>query len=80
MNRRPNGRFAELNVGATKRHVKDRLTAFRFVHSPENATDQYEADPSHSDIVGLPQGDSPEAALIGDMIAECIATVHPALS
>ena len=69
LERRPNGRFAELNVGVTKRHVKDRLNEFRFVHRPLNAIDKFEADPSHSEIVGLPPGDSPEAALIGDMIA-----------
>ena len=77
---RPNGRLAELNIGAVKAHVLERCPAIRFIHRPLAAEGQYEADPSHGEIVGLPLGDSPESALIGDMIAECIEDVHPALS
>ena len=51
------------------------LTALRFVRKPLDAENGYEADPSHSEITGLPQGDSPEAALI----AECIQAIHPAI-
>lgn len=77
---RPNGRLAELNVGVTKDHVRERLNAIRFVHMPLAAEGGYKADPSHSEILGLPQAASPEAAIVGDMIAECIENVHPALS
>ena len=77
---RPNGRLVELDIGAVKAHVLERCPAIRFIHRPLAAEDEYEADPSHGEIVGLPPGDSPESALIGDMIAECIEDVHPALS
>ena len=77
---RQNGRLAELNVGAAKMHVRQQLPVIRFVAAPLPKDDPYEADPSHSEIVGLPAGESLEAALVGDMIAECVSTVHPALA
>lgn len=77
---RRNGRLAELNIGITKRHVQARFKNLRFIHMPLAAEGKYQADPSHAEIRGLPPGDSPEAALIGDMIAECIHTIHPAIT
>ena len=71
------GRFAELNVGRVKQHIRDELDMLRFVHEPLPAIGQYRADPSHSEIAGLPPKDTPESELIGDMIAECIEAVHP---
>ena len=62
---RRSGRLVELNVGATKHHLRGRLETCRFIHKPLPANDQYEADPSHSEIIGLPPDGSPEAALIG---------------
>ena len=79
---RPNGRLAELNVGRTKGHLHGELADLRFVPDPLDADETeggFEADPSHSEITGLPPADSPEAELIGDMIAECVTTVHPAV-
>lgn len=73
------GRFAELNVGTTKRHVLVEDLTLRFVHMPLPAEENYEADPSHSEIDGLPPGNSPHAELIGDMIAEAVAAIHPAV-
>ena len=74
---RKNGRFAELNVSRTKQHLNKQLSNMRFVHKPLNAKGKYEADPSHSEILGLP--DFPDEELIGDMIAECIEAVYPGL-
>lgn len=76
LNLRRNGRFAELSVDLARRELPD--LAFR--HRPLEATAQYPADPSHSEIIGLPPGDSPQAALIGDMIAALVQNLHPALS
>ena len=76
---RRTGLFAELNVGETRKHVGDLADELRFVHSPLDPEDGFEADPSHSEVVGLPPGDTPEAELIGDMIAERVTEVHPAL-
>ena len=73
---RPNGRFAELNVGTTIRDLELLLPTLRFVHSPSEATPRYDADPSHSEILGLPPGGSPQAALVGEMIAECVGTIQ----
>ena len=76
---RPNGRFAELSVGQTKEHVHGELTDLRFVHDPLEAEGGFEADPSHSEIAGLPAADSPEAELVGEMIGECVTAVHQAV-
>ena len=76
---RKSWRMAELNVGATKAHLRERLPEISIHHAPIEATDAYEADDSHSEIGGLPAGDSEEAELIGDMIAQCIIELHPAI-
>lgn len=73
---RENGRLAELNIGVTKQCVRSELEALRFIHTPLIAEGAYEADPSHSEIVGLPPGGSPQAELIGDMIAQSIKAIH----
>ena len=77
---RQNGRLAELNVGVTKLHLQYHLPSIRFVPAPLPEDGSYPTDPSHSEIVGLPPGGSLEAALVGDMIAECVSAAHPALA
>ena len=74
LNFRPNGRLAELNVGATRAYLRRELNALRFVKTPQDA------DPSHGDIVGLPPAESPMASLVGDLIAECVQALHSATS
>lgn len=78
LSRKKNGRFAELNVGAVCSHVAAELEEIGVMHSSLDAKEGFEADPSHSEITGLPPGDSDQAALIGDLIAECIIALHPA--
>jgi len=77
---RPSGRFAEMNVGTVMRKVAVELDTLRIVEDPLPAGVGYDADPSHAEIIGLPPGDSDQAALIGDLIAECIVGLHPAIS
>ncbi len=77
---RKRGCLAELNVGETKQHVRKELDTINFYHMPLKADGKFEADPSHSEILGLPPGNSDQAALIGDMIAECIKNTHPAIN
>lgn len=73
---RPKGRFAELNVGQTRRHLANKLEAIRFIEDPLTAdpVSGDDEDPSHALIKGLPdRNQKPEfAELIGDMIAECV--------
>ena len=76
---KPRGRLAELNVGVTRKHIGHSLDGLRFVHTPLAADNGFPADPSHSEIVVLPPKSSPESELIGDMIAECVNTTHPAV-
>ena len=75
---RRNGRLGELNVGLTKQYLQEVLPSLSFVNRPLEADNQYFADPSHSEIIGLPPADSPLAGLIGDMIAQCVLDLHPA--
>ncbi len=77
---RPSGRFAEMNVGTVVCNVAVELDTLRIVQDPLEATVEYDEDPSHAEIIGLPQGDSDQSALIGDLIAECVIGIHPAVS
>ena len=65
-----NGRLAELNVGRTRARCHEEDVALGFVHAP------LPDDESHSEILGLPDGDSPEGEMIGDLIAQCVAALH----
>ena len=76
---RPRGRLAEMQVGTVRRRVAGELDTLRIVHDPLEAEEGFEADPSHAEIVGLPVGDSDQAALVGDLIAECVVDMHPAM-
>ena len=76
---RRNGRFAELHVGTVLRTVSEELTTLRMLHDPLEAGHGFDADPSHAEIVGLPPCDSDEAALVGDLIADCVIDMHPAI-
>ena len=72
-----NGRLAKLPVGLTTRHLNSELDAIRFVHCPLVQEGDYDADPSHSGVIGLPLADSHFAELIGDLMAECVGDVFP---
>ena len=76
---RPNGRFAEMNVGTIIRGIAKELDMVRIVHDPLEAKEGFDADPSHAEIIGLPLGDSDQAILVGDLIAECVIDIHPAV-
>ena len=71
-------RFARLKVGETKRCVSDGAMEAGFQISPSiceaplAAIDGFEADPSHSEITGLPTADNDKAMLVGDLIADCV--------
>ena len=67
-----NGRFAKLNVGQTKRYVAEEAGAIGILSVPLDATDEFEADPSHAEIIDLPACESDQAMLVGDLIAECV--------
>lgn len=76
---RPSGRFAELNVGTVLRVVSEELDTLRIVHDPLAAEGEHEADSSHAEFTGLPSGDTDKAALVGDLIAQCVVAMHPAV-
>jgi len=73
------GRFAEMNIGAVQEKVAEELETLRIVHDPLDAENGFEEDPSHAEISGLPPGDSDKAMMIGDLIAECVIAMHPAV-
>ena len=77
---RPSGRLAELNVGTVLAHITAQLDSPRFVRKPLAETTDFKADPSHCELVGLPSQEEDElkAAEIGEIIANCVASIHPA--
>lgn len=77
---RRNGRFAELNVGKVKQHLAEKLPYLRIIHAPLDAEGELEEDPSHSEITKLPEPGSDQAEMIGEMIAECVCDLHPAIA
>ena len=77
---RKNGRFAELNVGRIKDFLAEELPGLRVVHTSLDAEEEFSADPSHSEITGLPSGDSEQADLIAEMIAKCVCDLHPSIA
>ena len=72
------GRYAECEVGEVVRAAGKHAPDIQVLKDPLNAEDGYEADPSHAEIVGLPDPTSPKAALVGDLIAKCVIRLYPA--
>ena len=70
------GRLAELNVGTAKQETRE-VANIRFAHQPLAAEYGHPADPSHCEIVGLPGGGFPEAAIVGDLLAKCVEGTYP---
>jgi hypothetical protein len=81
----PSHRFAELPVGVTTEYVRDGATALgmtvnlRFEHEPLDALDGRAEEPFHSEIFGTPEFEHLQATAIGDLIADCISEVYPAV-
>ena len=82
-----NGRFAKLNVGETKQRVLESVqetgvtAELGVVATPLAPIDEFEADPSHAAVTGLPASNSDAAVFIGDLIAECVLQpLYPAKS
>lgn len=80
LERKQRGRLAELRVGDMRSSIAELLVEFAVVHDPLESEGAFDADPSHAEINGLPAGDSDIAMLVGDVLAECVVAVHPALS
>ena len=81
LNMSRNGRLAELNVGVTKSYLRQQLgLSLSFERKPLAAEGRYPADGSHCEITGLHSSASPEAELIGDLIAECVHALHHAVA
>lgn len=76
-----NGRFAELNVGVVKQAVGAELPDLpdlRFVRYRLPAEGALEADPSHSQVIGLPPYGDLRSKVVGNLIARRVQELHPA--
>ena len=80
-------KFALLHTGACRRHVARSLIGddypdirMGFLHAPLPEESGYPADPSHTEITGLPDpGADPEyAEYVGDLIAQGTIALYPA--
>ena len=81
LERSKNGRFAELNVSETRNiHSEELLEKLnlQIIQDPLEKDDNFEADPSHALIIGLPQGGTRESRIVGDLIARRINELHSA--
>lgn len=74
-----NGKFAELNVGITKRCIIENSNHPREIRiQSTHPNDKIDSVRSHSEIIGLPPSNCINARLIGKLIVdECINCVHP---
>lgn len=76
LNRRRNGRFAELSVG----DVVGIHPTIKVLHDPLQATLIFKEDPSHSNITGLPRRDDPREKLVCEQMAKFVKrNLHPAV-
>jgi hypothetical protein len=68
------GQLARLNIGVKQSVGDDRLSSLilSFEHDPLEPEGSFAADPSHALIKGVPVRGTPEAALIGDLISNCV--------
>lgn len=74
------GRLAELNIGKTRRHLLDEEADISFVEDPLDKDGEFDADPSHCLICGIPHDPPERKQALQDMIAETIVALHPANS
>jgi hypothetical protein len=78
------GRLARLNVGTVIRHLRENDqfgTVLSLEHDPLDPEGDFAADPSHALVKGVPRQGTPEAAFVGDLIAECVITpLYPAVA
>lgn len=75
---KPKGRYAEMIVGNIRKSLKDVTGYADVVHSPleENGGP---ADPSHSEILGIPPGTDDSARAAAEELADCVERLHPAI-
>lgn len=72
------GKYAKLNVRQTKQYVSAAAKEagisvdLTVLESPLLGTPDFEPDPSHAEIHGLPDYANDAAMLVGDLLAECI--------
>jgi hypothetical protein len=80
LNHAKTGCLAKLNVGQTKNYIEsnhtDKLKIY-FIIDELEAEGDYLADYSHSIIKNIPTENTPEAALIKDLISDCIVCSFP---
>lgn len=76
--RRSRDRFAEINVGELMRTLSGEIESSRVLHDPLEASGEFDADPSHAIVTDMPLHGTRRAKIIGELIAECVAALHPA--
>lgn len=76
------GKLARLNVENVCRHVASQSNTcrLRVAKNPLLSENNYEEDPSHALVEGVPSANDPEGEFIGDLIAECLIDSFPARS
>lgn len=76
---RERGRLARFEIGVLKRELRRQVaTRVDVVAKPLAEDSKFQADPSHAEVMGLPEENTPEAELIRDLVALCVKDVFPA--
>ena len=76
------GRYAQLEVSQLSAAAADMQEVNELIVLEDSLaqTEHHLADPSHAIVVGLPQHDSPFAELCGDLLAQRVVAVYPAIA
>jgi hypothetical protein len=71
------GKLARLNVRGTREYVvAEGATILAFLHDQEDATEKYPEHTSHCVIQGVPELNTPEGELIGDLLLDCVLETY----
>lgn len=76
------GRLARLNVGNTRSHVLEKTNNehnLTVIKDPLEEESNFEEDPSHALMKGVPSIDDIHGEFVGDLIAECIIDHYPSV-
>jgi hypothetical protein len=84
LERKQSHRLAQFNVATVTNHLREKLPNLSFIKVPlEAMTDSkgkhHDHDGSHAEIIGLPHSPYDRAREVGNMIAQCVSKLHPAL-
>lgn len=78
---KPKGRLVSFHIATLKRELLRSVSAhIDVVARPLEDEGKHLADPSHAELLGMPQENTPEGELLRDLVALCANDILPAVS